>query len=64
MGSKEHFVISIAKSLVRILGLGFAGYALWTNYNIVGSIGCIIATGCVAELLGILEELWDKRGVD
>ena len=52
MGSKGHLIISLIKSVIRMIA---AGFLLPTPYWIVGA-GFIIA-----EVLGILEELVDKR---
>lgn len=53
MGSKGHFYISLAKSIIRI------GTLLVTVYY---PSFAILAVGlCFAEALGIAEELADKR---
>ncbi|MFA7142891.1 MAG: hypothetical protein WC175_02800 [Candidatus Dojkabacteria bacterium] len=52
MGDKGHFWISVVKSVIRIAGFGIA----IVNLN----VGLVLLM--VAELLGILEEVVDKRG--
>ena len=56
----NHFKISIFKSLIRIIGC-IIGIIL-TVFNNIDS-GAIVTFSClgVAEILGILEELFDKR---
>lgn len=51
MGSKGHFYVSLAKSILRI-----AGFAVMIKFL---PYGCIILI--LAEVLGIVEELVDKR---
>lgn len=46
-----HFTISIIKSILRLVGVALAFYNM---YVFVGFIGG-------AEVLGILEEVFDKR---
>ena len=48
-----HFLISIIKSILRIVGCGLL---LW-NKSLEWFAGCFL----LAELLGIAEELCDKR---
>lgn len=54
MKDKGHFYISLAKSVIRIGGCVLAA--------IEGSLVLLCAAFGVAELLGIAEELADKRG--
>lgn len=52
MGSKGHLIVSLIKSIIRIV----AGiFLLPTPYLVVGVLFIL------AEVLGILEELVDKR---
>lgn len=54
MNSKGHLYISLLKSGIRLLGVGcFLG---------LGSITAFVILIGVAELLGVVEELVDKRG--
>lgn len=53
MNSKEHLIISLAKSAVRVIG-GIA--ALATKSIIPLAVGVI-----AAEIGGVMEELVDKR---
>lgn len=53
MNSKSHFIISLAKSIVRVVG-GIVSLA--TESIIPLAIGIM-----VAEIGGVLEELVDKR---
>lgn len=53
MNSIGHLVVSILKSIVRI---GSCGWTLFTGAIIPMAVGLI-----VAEVLGIVEELVDKR---
>lgn len=53
MNSLGHLLISISKSILRI---GSCIYTLYTGTITVMAIGFLIA-----EILGILEELVDKR---
>ena len=53
MNSKGHLFISIAKSGIRIIS---AGFAIFTKNITVLASGILIA-----EILGIVEELVDKR---
>lgn len=53
MNSKWHLIISISKSIIRIVGCGI-GIATKSIKIIGGSI-------ITAEILGIAEELGDKR---
>jgi hypothetical protein len=48
-----HFGISLVKSLLRIAG----GVLFFANGSIPQFVGCFLA----AEILGILEEIFDKR---
>ena len=52
-GAMGHFSISIVKSLLRIVGCGMF---LWK-----GSLNCFAGCFLFAELLGIAEEIFDKR---
>lgn len=52
-GAMGHFLISIVKSLLRIVGCGMF---LWK-----GSLNCLAGCFLLAELLGIAEEICDKR---
>jgi hypothetical protein len=70
MKDKGHFFISLAKSLLRILGslllslgcLQYIKYGGFTNWDImVHSVGTFATLFLVAELLGILEEVFDTR---
>jgi hypothetical protein len=51
--SKEHFVTSITKSLIRILGCAVA--------YITSSVEVFAIIFALAEILGIVEELVDER---
>ena len=53
MNSKGHLIISLAKSLIRVIG-GVAAL-------ISGSIIPLAAGVIIAEVGGVLEELVDKR---
>lgn len=53
MGDKGYFWISIIKSILRMLG-----FCLLLNPNISFGVAILI----IAEILGILEEIVDKRG--
>lgn len=53
MNSKWHFVVSNIKSTVRIIGCIIA--------ILTKSIGLFATFFLIAEVLGILEELGDKR---
>lgn len=48
-----HFGISLIKSVLRITG----GVLFFVNGSIPQFVGCFLA----AEILGILEEVFDKR---
>lgn len=52
MGDKGHFWISLIKSIIRITGFGLAMIQLTDGLVLL----------IIAEILGILEELVDKRG--
>lgn len=53
MNSLGHFLVSLSKSILRI------GACIWT---VVSGNVVVLATGFgIAELLGILEEVVDKR---
>jgi len=53
MNSKGHFIVSISKSIIRVVGcaLGMA----------VSSIPIVCISLIAAEVFGILEEVVDKR---
>jgi hypothetical protein len=53
MNSKAHLYISIFKSALRIAGCGFALYTQNTLSLVIPFL--------IAELCGIVEELFDKR---
>ena len=53
MNSLGHFLISISKSILRIFS---CIYTLYTGNVIIMAIGFLIS-----EILGIIEELVDKR---
>jgi hypothetical protein len=67
--SQKHFIISLIKSVFRLVGSGlltWAGYSLWTgeivytDFFIVEVGFLIMLSGAMlflAEILGILEEL-------
>ncbi len=53
LNSKWHFFLSIAKSILRLMGCA--------EFFRTGNIGFFVALFALAELLGITEELGDKR---
>ncbi len=53
MNSLGHFLISLVKSLLRI------GACVWTG--LTGNIVVLAVGFGIAEILGILEEIVDKR---
>ncbi len=53
MNSKGHLYISLAKSFIRI---GSAIASIWLKYYEILALGIV-----VAEIGGILEEVFDKR---
>ena len=55
MNSKQHFILSVIKSLIRIIG---CCCAMFSGVPIVYTLGF---TFFLAELIGILEEIFDKR---
>lgn len=57
MKDKGHFISSIVKSILRIFGYTFAGIAVTDPYLIIAVVLLI-----AAEILGIAEEFFDKRG--
>ena len=59
MYSMNHFSISIAKSILRLLG-SISAVSL-AFINIPASIAVFAGTYTLAEILGILEEVFDKR---
>ena len=56
MKSKSHFYISLAKSLIRLSGAAYCVFFPSMEGLVV--LGGMLFT---AEILGILEEVWDKR---
>jgi hypothetical protein len=54
MNSKSHFIISLIKSLIRIVG------CIWLSFLIPILIPFTAAFG-IAELFGIAEEVFDRR---
>lgn len=56
---RGHFIVSLIKSLLRIGGCTAAWVAAWSNPQ----VGVVILAGslCGAEVLGVLEEVLDKR---
>ena len=56
MKDKGHFITSIAKSMVRIFGYGIVMLSPSRPAIVIGMAALI-----VAEALGILEEVVDKR---
>lgn len=57
MKDKGHFYISLIKSLLRIFGCS----GLITYFGINNIVGIFASAFLVAELLGIAEEVADKR---
>jgi len=53
MNSKEHFLISVGKSAIRIVGC-----TIGVMNKSIAIIGCSLIA---AEVFGVLEELVDKR---
>lgn len=53
MNSKGHFFMSLAKSVIRMVGCGFA--LRWNDIKILA------VAFAAAEILGIGEELIDRR---
>ena len=53
MNSKDHLYISLAKSSIRILG------CIGTYFS--GDVMILVGSFGFAELLGVIEELADKR---
>lgn len=56
----NHFRISIVKSILRIVGCVCAGVLASLNL-LLPSLITVSSALCIAELLGILEEIYDKR---
>ena len=54
MNSTGHLIISLTKSAIRLIGLFFAA--------VKGDMNIFFVSFVAAELLGIGEELVDKRG--
>jgi len=57
MGSKGHFYISMSKSVIRIVTC----FAALVVADITKDIAILAGGFLVAELLGVAEELADKR---
>ena len=56
MNSKEHFIISIIKSVLRIAGCLVV--AVWGEGTVFRTFAHLF---CMAEMAGILEEVFDER---
>lgn len=59
MNSKAHFFISLAKSILRIVGCCIAAATVGSDLKVAVSV--IAASFALAEGLGIVEEIFDKR---
>lgn len=56
----NHFQLSIYKSIIRLCGsIGAICLGLWLN--VVAGLVVLGASYGIAEILGILEEIFDKR---
>ncbi len=62
MFNMNHFSISIFKSIIRLIG-SIAAFAL-AFINVAAAISVFAGTYTLAEVLGILEEVFDKRKED
>lgn len=60
MNDKGHFYISLIKSIIRALGC-IIGLVLVYNSMISLSLALLMAFLLSAEVLGVLEEVFDKR---
>lgn len=57
MGSKGHFYISLSKSIIRVV----ACFGALVVVDLTSDITILAGGFLVAELLGVAEELVDKR---
>lgn len=55
----NHFKISLIKSLLRIISC--TGSLILVFSNIRAAFAILVSGLCIAEILGILEEVFDKR---
>lgn len=55
----NHFKISTIKSTIRIIGCIVSAFVVF--FNAVVAVFCLSALFLIAEILGIFEEVFDKR---
>lgn len=55
----SHYTLSMIKSALRIIGALVSYIVLFVNLKV--SVGILAISFSVAEILGILEEIFDKR---
>ena len=60
MGSAEHFIISLTKSILRLVA-GIAALSMVLHGNDRDAVVTLCLGLIISEFLGVLEEIVDKR---